>query len=268
MLRAGSTTAQLSEEQRQTLIRLFKERASDLGQLEQKMKYSFKDRGFLFEALTHSSAVRGNLVDNEILDTGVELPWNERFEFLGDAVLGLAISTFLTVRPEGFPEGELSKIRASLVNENMLADLGNGISLGDYLLLGRGEERSDGRLKPSIIADAFEALIGAVYLDGGFNEAARVIKNLFGESILGELQGYTVLDFKSMLQEVTQEQFKEVPIYKVVAQSGPAHARSFEVSVSINGQVVSVGEGVSKKKASQVAAELAFEKLARGRADD
>lgn len=186
------------------------------------------------------------------------LPWNERLEFLGDAVLGLVISTALMVRQELFAEGDLSRIRASLVNEESLAGVAQEIELGGCMLLGKGELRNASEVRRSLLADALEALIGAVYEDGGFEQAGRVVNRLFASRLVGTLSPLLQRDYKTMLQEFTQEKFQVVPTYRVVQETGPDHAKEFLVEVDVNGKVKGRGVGDSKKRASQWAAKEAL----------
>ncbi|RZA12792.1 MAG: ribonuclease III, partial [Proteobacteria bacterium] len=177
-----------------------------------RVAYSFRDQSLLLESLTHSSAAR--YVQKKNLQL-VAMPWNERLEFLGDSVLSLVLSSLLLQRPEKFPEGQLSKIRASLVNEHTLARISQSIDIGSCLLLGPGEERAGGRNKDSVLADALEAFFGAIYLDAGLEGAKRVILGLYKDILTSSLTDLTQQDYKSRLQELTQGAFKEAPLYKV-----------------------------------------------------
>ncbi|MFW7379396.1 MAG: ribonuclease III [Oligoflexus sp.] len=248
-------------------IRLYKllgkdqqKRLLTLPRLCEVIGYRFKSWDLLVESVTHSSAAR-DLSKKQ--STQSPIPWNERLEFLGDSVLGLTISSNLLKRPEGYPEGMLSKIRASLVSEASLATIGKNIELGEYLLLSPGEERGGGRNKESVIADALEALFGAIYLDGGYDAAEQVILDLFDEKLSSQLTDLIDKDYKSRLQELTQGSFKEAPVYRVIDRTGPDHRASFNVEVEFRGKTLGVGEGPSKKAASQEAAKqalLAFHK--------
>ena len=215
--------------------------------------YKFRNSDLLFEALTHSSAAKDSMKR-----VGGVVEWNERLEFLGDSVLGLSISSYLHSHPESYPEGMLSKIRAFLVCERSLAGIANTINLGNFLALSPGEERGGGRDKPSVLADALEALFGAIYLDGGFDAANSVILTLFDKKLQSDLSNFTKTDYKSRLQELTQEQFKEAPSYEVVSKSGPEHDSLFQVEVRFRGQTLGKGQGPSKKAASQDAAKHAL----------
>ncbi len=225
----------------------------ELASLENKLGYQFKNIGLLREALQHSSYV------NEQRDP--DLQDNERLEFLGDAVLDLVITHILM---EQFPktrEGDLSRMRATIVNESQLSLVAQRLNLGQHLLLGRGEEQSNGQEKKSILADALEAVIAAVYLDGGLQAGFEVIGRQFSEMISHVRDRLAEEDFKSRLQELVQVQFKRIPDYKIVAESGPDHDKTFEVRLSIGNSLTTHGTGKSKKAAEQAAAEVAIEKL-------
>ena len=227
--------------------------AQDLGLLQDALGYRFKNIGFLREALQHSSYV------NEQREPA--MADNERLEFLGDAVLDLVISHMLM---KGFPEtreGDLSRMRATIVNESRLAEMAHDLGLGQHLLLGRGEVMSSGQEKSSILADALEAVYAAVYLDGGFPAAFEVIRKQFSETVSHVEEGLSTEDFKSRLQELVQLRFKTIPDYTVVAESGPDHDKTFEVRVTIGTILSADGRGKSKKAAEQAAAGDALEKL-------
>src|SRR4051812_10890865 len=177
---------------------------------------------------------------------------NERLEFLGDSVLGLIVTDYL-FRSYDLAEGELAKVRASVVNSAALAEVAEELNLGEALLLGKGEDASGGREKPSILADAMEAVIGAVYLDGGWDAAALLVMTLLGERIAEAAEGPGGQDFKTRLQELAARRFESLPRYEV-RDEGPDHAKRFFASVSLNGRVSGSGEGRSKKQAEQAAA--------------
>ena len=221
--------------------------------LEKSLGYHFKDAGFIREALQHSSYV------NEQRDN--DLQNNERLEFLGDAVLDLVITHILM---EYFPEtreGDLTRMRAAIVNESQLAKVALNLHLGQYLLLGRGEALSHGEGKSSILADTLEAVLGAVYLDGGLPASFRVIQKQFLQLIPQVGESPAAEDFKSRLQELVQVRFKTMPSYKVVGESGPDHDKTFEVCLNIGTSWTTHGTGKSKKVAEQAAARVAIEKL-------
>lgn len=215
---------------------------SDLAALESLLSYSFQRKELLSLALTHRSSH---------LRPGEE--HNEKLEFLGDSVLGLAMSDLLMRRFPEASEGDLSKLRASLVNAQVLATKAAALSLGQWLRLGGGEERSGGREKPSILASAYEAVLGAVYLDGGFAPAYELVSRHFADE-LEEKSRAVLFDCKTRLQEITQKIFKEIPVYTVVETRGPDHQRLFISQVSIAGKLYGRGEGPSKKSADQAAA--------------
>jgi ribonuclease III len=225
----------------------------ELSSLENELGYQFKNIGLLREALQHSSYV------NEQRDPALQD--NERLEFLGDAVLDLVITHILM---EHFPttrEGDLSRMRATIVNESQLSSVAQRLNLGQYLLLGRGEALSNGQEKRSILADALEAVIAAVYLDGGLQAGFKVIERQFSEIISQVGDRLAAEDFKSRLQELVQVRFRRIPDYEVMAESGPDHDKTFEVRLSIGDSLTTYGTGKSKKAAEQAAAEVALEKL-------
>jgi ribonuclease III len=222
----------------------------DFARLMERLGYTFRDPEILNEAFRHASYVNERAVPG--------LKDNERLEFLGDAVLDLAVSHILMELFQEAKEGELSKARASVVNEKELSHVARELGMGDYLLLGRGEEMGGGREKTSILADTLEAVIGAVYLDAGLDATKEVIRGLF-HSLLSRLDsGAPMEDFKSMLQEYTQEVFKARPEYQPVRESGPSHDKVFRVAIFLHGRMLAEAEGKSKKDAEQKAAREAF----------
>jgi ribonuclease III len=229
----------------------------DVNELHKKLGYIFKQSDLLAEAFRHSSYT--NEVGN------LDLRDNERLEFLGDAVLDLAIGHILM---ELFPdanEGDLSKYRAIVVSEKGLSQVAKGLGLGDFLLLGRGEELTYGREKSSILANTIEALIGALYLDAGFTVSKEIINRLFSP-LLEKIDLERVAeDYKSLVQEYTQQIYKTRPDYVHVKESGPAHDKTFWVALSLDGKIIAEGEGKSKKEAEQEAAKEAFLCLTRER---
>jgi ribonuclease III len=221
----------------------------DLESLQSSISYLFNDINLLMQAMTHRSFV------NE--QSGSVWNHNERLEFLGDAVLNLSLTTMLLNHYPDLPEGHLSKIRAGQVNEKSLAVLSSHLGLGGYLLMGKGEERTGGREKPSILADTLEAVLGAIYLDGGFDAALSFVQRLF-QSRFENASTFSTQDYKTLLQEYCQGELKTVPEYKVFREEGPDHKKIFFVEVIIQGQVISIGKGRTKKDAQQKAAEKAF----------
>ena len=218
--------------------------------LEDKLGYAFKDLKIFKQALSHKSYINEKRL--------ARLDHNERLEYLGDAVLELCISDLLIHQFIESREGEMSKIRASLVNETALAEKSRTIKLGQFLYLGKGEDQGQGREKNSLISDAFEALLGAIYLDGGFKVAFRIVKQMFLEDINRATKEDINRDYKTKLQEEAQTRYKAAPDYRLVSQEGPDHDKVFQVDVFMNGQKFSAGVGKSKKQAEQNAAKNAL----------
>jgi ribonuclease-3 len=232
-----------------------------LGPLEDRIGYRFRDLGLLEHALTHRSRAHedasGGVIDNESL------------EFLGDAVLGFIIADMLFTRFPTHSEGYKSKVKASIVSAAALARLAESIDLGRFVMLGRGEEKTGGRQKHAILADGFEALIAAIYLDGGIGPAQAFIERQFADLIeearrTGAVASFTE-DYKSALQEWLQQHDRGLPVYRLAAEIGPAHRRRFEVEVLVGDEPLARAEGRSKKDAAQQAAQKALELLAAGR---
>ena len=218
--------------------------------LEERLGYQFKNRGLLENALTHSSYA------NEHRETGISS--NERLEFLGDSVLGMVVADHLYREHPQMPEGELTRTRAALVCEGSLVEVARALELGEYLCLGKGEDAGGGRERPSILADATEAVLAAVYLDGGIAQARRLIRTL----ILGNEEEMSASrDYKTALQELIQRESGQKLTYHLVGEEGPDHAKRFSVEVELNGKTVGAGEGRTKKAAEQNAAKAAIEKL-------
>ena len=226
-----------------------------LQSLQEQIRYPFGDPRLLLLSLTHVSYGHENHQDR-----GSAQRDNERFEFLGDAVLDLVISDLLL---ESFPEaseGQLSKMRAAVVNEKTLFEIAKSLHLSDLLRLGKGEARSGGHEKPSILSSAFEALIAAIYIDGGFNAVYPVVRYLFAP-LFKDGSGISFQDHKTKLQETVQSRFKLTPTYHLIGSSGPDHAKVFTVEVRVRDHVLAVREGSSKKDAEQNAAKSALETL-------
>ncbi len=225
---------------------------ADYSALEAVLGYTFRDRGLLEQALRHASWC------NEHADAGLED--NERFEFLGDAVLDLVVGHKLMTRYPQLREGELSVTRAQVVSEAGLSEVAGQLGLGQWLMLGKGEEKSGGRTKPSILADAFEAILAAVYLDGGFPAAWDMVGRLLAQRIeTVEFKGF--YDFKTRLQETAQARLKSTPTYRVVQELGPDHDKRFVVAVTIGTDEWARAVGKSKKEAEQMAAAEAHFRL-------
>lgn len=218
--------------------------------LEGRLDVAFGDPELLFWSLTHRSYA---------YEQG-GLPTNERLEFLGDAVLGIVVTDALYREFPDLSEGDLAKMRAALVNMTVLADVAREVELGEAVLLGRGEEMTGGRNKASILADTLEAVFGAVYLDAGMAEAERVIRGLFLPRIRGQVEGGTVQDYKTSLQELAAARIGSLPEYQIV-ESGPDHAKQFQATVILGGETYGSGSGRSKKEAEQAAARIAVERL-------
>jgi len=220
--------------------------------LERALDIRFRDAALRTASLTHRSYAfeRGSRENNE------------RLEFLGDAVLGLVVTNLAYRRFPDLPEGELAKLRAALVNMTTLADVARDIGLGDEVLLGKGEELSGGRGKPSILADALEAVLGAIYLDRGLEAATRVIERLFWPRMQTYASGGGERDYKTGLQELAAQTEGTVPQYRVT-ERGPDHAKRFTATVLIHGKEFGTGTGTSKKEAEQQAARQAYQRMAR-----
>jgi len=222
----------------------------ELLQLQKKLGYLFKNTSLLITALTHSSYA------NENKSSGATS--NERMEFLGDSVLGMSVSKLLFESKAQMPEGTMTKLRAELVCERSLASLARNFNLGNYIILGRGEAKGGGNKRASILADTMEAIIAAIYLDGGFDAALGFIKdNLIGHI---DLQKRENTDYKTVLQEQIQVKTGQVLAYNVIDESGPDHDKVFYIEVLLNGNQIGQGSGKSKKEAEQAAAKSALDK--------
>ena len=224
-----------------------------LQSLQERIRYQFGDPRLLILSLTHVSYGHEKFQDRDLSKRD-----NERFEFLGDAVLDLVISDLLL---ESFPdatEGQLSKMRAAVVNEKTLYEISKSLHLSPLLKLGKGEMRTGGNEKPSILSSAFEALIAGIYIDGGFNAVYPVIRYLFAPLFMAENCEISFQDHKTKLQEIVQSKHRLTPTYHLIGGSGPDHAKIFEVEVRIREQVLAKSEGSSKKDAEQNAARVAL----------
>ena len=227
-----------------------------MQELEKKLNYTFRNQELLREALNHSSYA------NEHRSQG--LGSNERLEFLGDSVLGFVTAEYLFARHPDLPEGDLTRIRAALVCEQSLHEVAQKLNLGSYLKLGKGEEAGGGRERPSIIADAVEAVLAAVYLDGGIGSARKLIQKFILDR---EAEKSASRDYKTALQELVQRESGQVLSYRLTGESGPDHAKVFRVEVDLNGTPAGKGEGRSKKEAEQSAAKAAIAHLTGAAAD-
>jgi ribonuclease III len=230
-----------------------KKRLDILNDLEKRLDYSFRDINLLSTALTHSSYINEN--------QQLSVSNNERFEFLGDSVLGMCVSDLLVKKYINSAEGDLSKIRAALVNEKNLAGLARDLKIGDCLLIGRGEENAGSRDKDSFLADAFEAVVAAVYLDSDINKIMEFIIKLIEPLLENDNLSCDYFDYKTALQELCHERYKTTPIYQLVDSTGPEHAKMFEAMVMITNKLTQRGCGRSKKEAEKQAARRAWEKL-------
>lgn len=221
----------------------------NLEEFEGKIRYYFNNKNLLIESLSHSSYANEKRKSRQS---------NERLEFLGDSVLSIVVSQYLFEHFTHLPEGELTKIRASLVCEKSLYGFAKKIDLGEHILLGKGEENTGGRERPSILADAFEAVIAAVFLDGGLEAARKHILRFIPKDI-DNRKPVSFSDHKTILQEIIQKNPEEKVEYKLVGQSGPDHNKAFKVQVRLNSNVIGTGIGRSKKEAEQMAAKEALE---------
>lgn len=221
-----------------------------MTQLEETIGYEFKQPLLLSTALSHSSHI------NEMKTKGLQS--NERLEFLGDSVLSLITSRYLYQTMKSLPEGKLTKIRAAVVCERSLCIFARKIGLGEALVMGKGEEASGGRDRDSILADAFEALLAAIYLDGGMERAEHFLMPFITEGIEEVLAGRNFKDYKTKLQEIVQKNHQETLDYVLISESGPDHDKRFEVQVLLNSNAIGKGIGRSKKDAEQEAAKAAL----------
>ncbi len=219
---------------------------------EKTIGYSFKDKTILINALSHSS------FSNELKSKNIKNECNERLEFFGDSVLSFTASEYLYKNYPELPEGELSKVRSGTVCEKALANFARKIDLGNYLLLGHGEDNQNGRNRPSILADAFEALLAAMYIDGGIDPVKTFLLPFVSEEINQIILRGNTKDYKTMLQQFVQQEQGDVLEYKLVRESGPAHDREFEAEASLNNNVIGRGTGKSKREAEQNAAKEAL----------
>jgi ribonuclease-3 len=226
---------------------------AELAALQKRLKIRFKNKAVLEQALVHSSYVNEN--------PGIAPGDNERLEFLGDAVLGFVIARELYQRFPDLSEGEMTRVRSSLVSQEPLARMAKSIKLGDYLYMGRGEEASGGREKPANLARALEALVAAIFLDRGLNVAKKFILKLAEKGLKAGPSRGVEADYKSKLQEVMQARRQRKPKYRVVEASGPAHDRRFTVEVMVADDILGRGSGKSKKAAETEAARNALDRL-------
>jgi ribonuclease-3 len=237
-------------------MRLFRRPASEIRKIERRLGYRFRDPDLLVTALTHRSHAYER-TDNERTNY-------ERLEFLGDAMLGFLVSEWLYGDDGHAPEGVLTRRRQTVVRTSTLAETAREIGLAQAIRLGRGEERTGGREKPSLMADTFEAVLGAIYLDGGVRSARLFVRRHLGGALEAtRLSREASDDYKTRLQETIQAKLRRTPRYRIVATTGPAHALLFRVEVLINGRVVGNGSGTNRKRAEQEAARDALRHLDR-----
>ncbi|MCC7441438.1 MAG: ribonuclease III [Bdellovibrionales bacterium] len=225
-----------------------------LTRLQERMGYTFGDRRVLIQALTHRSYGHERLQELPLA-----LRDNERLEFLGDAILDAVVSDILLETYPECNEGQLTKMRAAIVNERTLAQVATGLGLGEAIRLGKGEELTGGGTKPSIVGSTLEALIAAVYLDGGFHAVYPVVRHLFARCFQEEEGQGSFYDHKTQLQELVQARFKVTPSYHLRGTRGPDHAKEFEIEVRMRGKALAQASGASKKQAEQNAARRAIE---------
>ena len=230
---------------------------SGLDELQSSLGLTFNDPAILGQAFIHTSYTNEN-PDRQTGD-------NQTMEFLGDAVLNMIVAEALYHGFPAFPEGKLTEIRISMIRQEKLAEKAADIRLGDYLLLGKGEEASGGRSKRNNLADTFEALTAAIFLDSGLDVTRHFIMSAFREELAAIKSGKLTSNFKAMLQELTQAEFKTLPEYEIIESTGPDHDKVFVVSVSLGDVVLAVGSGKTRKTAESEAARTAYIKLSAGR---
>jgi len=226
------------------------EREKELREIEEKLGISFLNKSLLNQSLTHSSYGNEN-----------KCPDNERLEFLGDAVLKLVVSEYIYNKFPAYPEGDLTKIRASVISDETLGKIGRKIDLGEYLLLSSNEKRSGGEKRKSNIANAMEAVIGAAYLDAGIGKSRDLIIEFLREEVETVSRAGYIRDYKSALQEYAQKNKWELPHYRVIKETGPKHRRVFWIEVKVRGRRFGIGRGRNKKEAEQRAATMALRRL-------
>jgi ribonuclease-3 len=226
-----------------------------IKRLENKIGLTFRDKALLQRAITHKSFSNEN--------KHLNYRNNERLEFLGDSVLSIVISTYIFDNFPDYPEGELAKMRSVIVSEPILAQKARELELGQFLLLGKGEELTGGRKRDSLLANAMEALIGAIYLDLGFAVTTEFLIRLFKDIISDVEKGNYIQDFKTILQETFQQKGNERPVYRIINEIGPDHNKQFEVEIVYDEKVLGIGKGSSKKEAEQQAARTVLKKLGK-----
>lgn len=237
-------------------MKISSERKKNLDEIQLNIDYNFKDIKLINTSLTHSSYANESKMKN--------YENNERLEFLGDVIVNLIVSEYIYHRFPQLPEGELTKIRATIVCESSLAFAAKKINLGNYLLLGKGEETTGGRNRESILADTFEALTGAVYLDGGLTSTREFLLGMFEQEVIYALsKGNLFIDYKTELQEILQKKTKSKIEYKVAKEAGPDHNKKFYMDVIVENKVIGSGMGRNKKEAEQMAAKHALDRIGK-----
>jgi len=224
-----------------------------LSEIQDKLGYFFGDPDLLVQSLTHSSYA------NENMKSGIAS--NERLEFLGDSLLGMTVAVLIYESKPELTEGQMTKLRAELVCEKSLAALANELSLGEYILLGHGEDIGGGRRRPSILADALEAVLAAIYLDSGFEPTMRFVSDHFKRQLDDPLNSNS--DYKTILQEMIQEKPGQTHLYDLIGETGPDHDKTFTVELKLNGKPFGTGKGKNKKSAEQAAAKAAIHNIAK-----
>jgi ribonuclease III len=233
-------------------------RYKQLEKLQKILRIKFKNKSLLLRALTHRSFVN---------ESGKSIKDNERLEYLGDSVLGLVVNEYLFKHFEDYREGKLAKIKSAIVSEASLCKVAGGISLGNFISMGKGEERSGGRDRPSILANTLEAIIGACYLDSGLKSCRKFVLSLIKDDIESVNSLTYLRDPKTTLQEYVQKKYKERPLYEVIEERGPDHRKEFTVKLIINGREVSTGQGTSKRLAETNAARASLKRIEDGESD-
>jgi len=224
-----------------------------ISEIQDKLSYFFGNPELLIQSLTHSSYA------NENMKSGMTS--NERLEFLGDSLLGMTVAILIYENKPELTEGQMTKLRAELVCEKSLAAQADAFSLGEYIMLGHGEENGGGRRRPSILADAFEAVLAAIYLDGGFEPTMRFVSDRFKGQLDDPLKSNS--DYKTLLQEMIQVKPGQTHLYDIIDETGPDHDKTFTVEVKLNGIPFGTGKGKSKKSAEQAAAKAAIHNIAK-----
>lgn len=227
-----------------------REEKKKLKQLQRILKYKFGSYDYLIEALAHTSYVNEN--------PQLKIKSNETLEFLGDSVLGLLMTEYLYKKFPDYAEGKLSILKSTFVSEQILAELSQNLDLGEYLILGKGEDMGTTRKRPSVLSNALEAIIGAIYLDGGLKPARKFVYRIFEQKFKEMPQADVLGSYKNRLQHYTQTEFGCMPVYNIISEKGPSHNKIYEISVSFSGNAYGIGRGTSKKRAEQEAARQAL----------